>query len=134
MLKIDVKKIIKQRELDVAQVASQLFPNNKYSRLALNRVMQGRALLDSAQISKLALIADLEIGELYGVTWKSKTKGQLMTLTSGDYVAILDTRSWITKILHRNSLFHESIIHNGSTPLSSYLNTLTDIIEKHKTK
>lgn len=132
MQKIDLKKIIKQRELDVAQVASQLFPNNKYSRLALNRVMQGKALLDSAQISKLALIADLDISELYGIKWKATTKGGIMTLTTGDYVAILDTRSWITKVLHKNSLFHESIIHNGSTPLSLYLSKIGDIIEKHK--
>lgn len=132
MQKIDLKKIIKQRELDVAQVASQLFPNNKYSRLALNRVIQGKALLNSAQISKLALIANLDISELYGIKWKSTTKGSIMTLTTGDYVAILDTRSWITKVLHKNSLFHESIIHNGSTPLSMYLSKISDIIEKHK--
>ncbi len=134
MQKIDIKKIIKNNNLDTLEVAKHLFPENKYPSLALKRVIKGDAFLDSDQISKLSLLANIQIGELFGATWKSKKIGDIMTLTTGNYKAELDTMTWVTKIFDKGSLFHESIIHSGSIPLSRYLNTLNTIIVQHKTK
>lgn len=134
MQKIDLKKIIKNHNLEFSEVAKHLFPKNKYPNLALNRVMQGVTFLNSEQLSRLSLLANVQIGELFGLNWKSKKIGDLMTLSTGNYKAELDTRSWVTKVFDRGSLFHESIIHSGSIPLSRYLTSLNSIIVEHKTK
>lgn len=129
---IDVKKIIKQRGLDFKEVAMQLFPDNKHPRLALNRVIAGEAVLDATQISKLALMADLTVSELYNEgPWKSKAYDNIIVFTNGDYHAELDRNNWQTKLFHKHSMFHEFILHSNSIPLNEYVEILNNQILKY---
>lgn len=125
---IDLKAIIEAKNLDVALVAQQLFPTNQYSRLALNRVIAGKAELDATQISKLAMLANMTIDELYNRTWKADSKDGIHTFNNGEYLAELDTKTWITKIFHNNSMIHEKVIHAKDTPLNQYLEALNNVI------
>lgn len=126
---IDVKGIIEAKGLDTQTVAQQLFPTNQYARLALNRVIQGKALLDSTQISKFALLAGMTISELYNNGgWEAKSDAGIHTFTNGEFIAELNTNTWITKIFHNKSMIHESIIHAKDTPLSQYLEALNNVI------
>lgn len=133
MKTIDLKEIIEKRKLDAKDVAQQLFPGIKYPKLALNRILAGEAVLDANQISKLALMTGMSMDDLYsGAEWKMKSKSNLITFTNDDFKAELNTETWITKIFHNGSLFHESIIHSGSTPISNYINELNSIINKQQ--
>lgn len=133
MSQIKIRQIIAQKGLDTEEVAKQLFPGNKFPRLALNRVMAGGAVLDANQISKFALLSGVEVSELYsGANWKAGLKKGIHVFTNGSFRAELDTKSWITKIFHNDSLFHESIIHSGSTQLSAYFEELEQIVAKYK--
>jgi hypothetical protein len=40
----------------------------------------------------------------------------------------LDTKTWVTKVFDNGSLFHESVIHSGTTSLSAYLTQLSEIV------
>lgn len=129
MKTIDLKAIIEAKNLDVNTVAQQLFPTNQYPRLALNRILAGKALLDATQISKLAMLTGLDIGDLYANNnWNAKSADGLHTFTSGDWLATLDTTTWITKIFHKNSMKHESVIHAPNTPLSEYIQALNNVV------
>lgn len=133
MQKIEIKKIIKERDLDTKQVAQQLFPKHRYPILALQRIMKREGVLDADQISKLALMAQVSISELFGRgEWKSRLKGNTMTLTCSNFVVELDTKTWVTRIFDKESLFHESIIHDGATPVSAYLIQINKIINDYK--
>lgn len=133
MRTINVKEIIETRGLDTKEVARQLFPKNKYPDLALNRVIKGKNVLDADQISKLALMAGLQLSELFsGENWKSVARKDVHVFTNGEFRAELDSETWITKIFHKDSMFHESIIHSGSTPVSEYLSQLDLIISNFK--
>jgi hypothetical protein len=133
MRTIKVKEIIETRGLDIKEVARQLFPKNKYPDLALNRVMKGKNVLDADQISKLALMAGIPLSELFsGEAWKALSRKGVHVFTNGDFRAELDSETWMTKVFHKDSMFHESIIHSGSTPLSEYLNQLDLIINNFK--
>ena len=132
MSKIRIKEIIESQGLNIKEVAKQLFPKNKYPRLALNRVMSGEAFLDSEQMSKFALIAGVEVQDLYMKSgWKQKSKGKLFTFTNGEFKAELDTENWTTKIFHNESLFHDSVITSGFVSLSEYIDSLNSIITKY---
>lgn len=131
---IDLKGIIEAKGLDTLMVAQQLFPTNQYQRLALNRVMQGKALLDSTQISKLALLAGMSINELYNNGgWAAQSQEGIHNFTNGEFMAQLDTNTWVTKIFHNKSMIHESIIHAKDTPLNQYLEALNNVILNIKT-
>lgn len=132
MQTVKVKEVISQKNLDMKEVAQQLFPKNKYPRLALNRVMAGDAVLDADQISKLALMAGVQISDLYTGNWKAKSRKGVHVFTNDEYTAELNTETWITKIFHKDSMIHEAVIHSGTTPLSDYLNELDSIINKYK--
>lgn len=126
---IDLKAIIEAKNLDYKIVAQQLFPTNQYARLALNRVIAGKALLDSTQISKLALLANMTIDELYtNREWKAETTNGIHKFTNGDYIAELNTNTWVTKVFHNTSMIHESVIHAKDTPLNQYLEALNNVI------
>lgn len=133
MRTIDLKGIISKQELDPKEVAQQLFPGNKYPKLALNRVLAGEAVLDANQISKLALLTGLSIDQLYSENdWKSTSKAGIIAFQNGEYKAELSTETWVTKIFHNGSLFHESVITPGATPVSQYLRELNSIINKNQ--
>ena len=135
MRTIKVKKIIETQGLDIKEVARQLFPKNKYPDLALKRVMKGRSVLDADQISKLALMAGLQISELFsGEKWKAYSRKGVHVFTNCEFRAELDSETWITKVFHKDSMFHESIIHSGSTPVSEYLSQLDLIINNFKSQ
>lgn len=132
MRTIDVKRAIEKSGLDTKEVAKQLFPGNKYPKLALNRVVSGEALLNSEQISKLALMLGVNIADLYGSQWKMESKKDVITFTSEDYRAELNTKTWVTRLFCSNSLFHESVIHSGSISISDYLKEISLIINNQK--
>lgn len=125
---IDLKLIIEATGLDQEMIAEQLFPTNQYPKLALNRVLSGKSLLDASQISKLSSLTGLPINELFsGSSWKTDSRGGKHKFTNGDFVAELDTETWITKIFLSGSLKHESIIHAKNVPLSEYISALNFI-------
>ena len=129
MKTIDLDKIIKKKKLDKKELAQQLFPGHKYASLALNRVIKGDGFLDSNQISLLSELTGIKIGNLYsGNEWDLKNDKGLIVFTSGNFRAELDTNTWVTKVFDNDSLFHESVIHSDSTPLSVYLTQLTKIV------
>lgn len=129
MKTIDLDKIIKKKKLDKKELAQQLFPGHKYASLALNRVIKGDGFLDSNQISLLSELTGIKIGNLYsGNEWDLKNDKGLTVFTSGNFRAELDTNTWVTKVFDNDSLFHESVIHSDSTPLSVYLTQLTEIV------
>jgi len=133
MKTIDLAGIIEKQNLDINEIARQLFPENKFPRLALNRVMKKGSVLDANQISKLSLITGIPISELYDERgWKSRYKKDLHILTCGDFRAELDTTTWITKLFHNDSLFHEEILHSGAIMLNEYIKLLDKLILKFK--
>lgn len=134
MKSIDLQKIMDARALTKKEVAAQLFPNNSYPVIALTRILTGKALLDSDQISRLSLLTSLTIDELYGSTFKGKAKKDLITWTDGNITAILDRTTWVTKIFDKATMFHESIIHTGATPLEGYLSAVTKLVTEYKQK
>lgn len=130
---IDLKKIISENDLDFKSVANELFPDNKYPALALNRVVKGEAFLDSNQIIKLSELSGVPIETLfYGGKWKTTSKDKEITFTNGDYVAKLNTHSNMTRIFHKKNMIHEAIIHKSTIPLSEYLNQIEKLINNHK--
>lgn len=135
MNEIDIKVIIEKQGLNIKEVAAQLFPGNSYPKLALDRVIKGKAFLDSNQISKLSFISRMPIQFLYSNSkWDFESKRKEIRFSHGEYVGVLNTFNNITKIYHNKSLFHESIIHKSSIPLSEYLEKIEQLIINYNNK
>lgn len=130
MQTIDLTGFIEAHGLDPKEVAAQLFPGNRHPKHAFNRVASGESQLNGDQISKLALLAGVPVIEVYSAgPWKLKATDGLYRFENGDFVAELNTKTWITSVFDKGSLFHESIIHSKTIPLSDYLRELNEIIK-----
>lgn len=137
MNRFNLPEIIEKYNLDTKKIAVELFPENKYPMMALSRVINGEALLNTEQISKLSFLTDIPINELFERgDWKNlptKASDNLMMFENGNYRAVLDRDTWITKLYHLNSIFHESVIVDGeSLPLSQYFSELDKLILNNK--
>lgn len=136
MAKIDIYKFIDDHGLDRKEVETALFPTAKHPYYALNRVARGEGLLDSEQLYKLAEMAGVSVSDLYDhKQWKVPERNDdpnKMIFENGEYKAVLDRGTWITKIFRKDSMFHESVITSGTTALSVYLQELDRIVEEDK--
>lgn len=133
MRTIDLEKLIQQKGIEKKELANLLFPMHKYPDLAIQRILTGEAFLDSNQISRLSTYTGLTVDELFSVSeWKMEGKPETIEFSNEEYLASLDLENWTTRIFYKKSLFHESVIHNGFTPLSEYFKSLNEIIKNHK--
>ena len=137
MNKFNLNSIIEYNKLDAKKVAAELFPENKYPMIAMTRVINGEALLNSEQISKLSFLTGIPISQLFEsggwANLPTKSNDNTLRFENGDYTATLDRDTWITSLAHKNSIFHESIVVDGNTvPLSVYFTELDKLILNHK--
>lgn len=133
MQTIDLTTILEKSEVPKKEMADLLFPSHKYPVLAFNNVLKGELKLDADQISKLSTFTGIPIEELFQISkWKMESSADKIEFTNGEFRAILNTETWITKIFCNGSMFHESVIHSGMVPLSEYFKTINELISKHK--
>lgn len=133
MNKIDISSLASKLGLDLTEIALQLFPTNIHPKLALHRVILGKAVLNADQISKLALICGLSISELFtSGEWSVNTSDKIHTFKNGEFTAELNTSNWTTRLFHNGSLFHTLVIHNEYVTLSEYVTLLNSEINKFK--
>lgn len=129
---IDIKGIIEAHNFDIDYIATELYPNNAFPRLALNRVIAGSAYLNSLQIAKLSEITGIAIEDLFSNNgWKIKSKNNVMTFEYVDFLAELDMSQpvWTTKLFKKGELKSETVLHSSQIVLSSYLDQLNEIIK-----
>lgn len=129
---INLRELIEQRGLKTREVAEFLYPDNKFPRVALQRVLDGKALLNSEQVSRLAAWLGISTDSLYKGGWSSEFKGETCILTNGNYRAELSIRTGETKVFHLGALFHEIILHDPAISLSQYVELLNAIIKNHQ--
>lgn len=129
---INLRELIEQRGLKTREVAEFLYPDNKYPRVALQRVLDGKALLNSEQVFRLAAWLGISTDSLYKGGWSSEFKGETCILTNGNYRAELSIRTGETKVFHLGALFHEIILHDSAISLSQYVELLNAIIKNHQ--
>lgn len=133
MKTIDLSTVIEKTDVSKNELAKLLFPKHKYPGLAINSVLKGELKLDADQISILSSFTGIPIENLFAIAnWRMESQKDQIEFSNGDYKAILNTENWTTKIFCKESLFHESVIHSGFTPLSEYFKKLNELILKHK--
>lgn len=135
MKKIDVTALIQKNNLDAKDLASKLFPTHQHPTLALTRIIQGKSVLDANQISLLSELTGQTINSLFDLSeWEASSTDKILVFKSGDFTAELDMAKGLSKIYHKNSVFHETILHSLSIPLSDYLSEVTAAVVKFNNK
>lgn len=135
MKRIDITGIIQKNNLDAKELAQKLFPTHQHPQMALSRIAQGKSVLDANQISLLSEITGQSINALFDLNeWEASSKNHITIFKSGDFTAELDMEKGSSKIFHKGTIFHETILHSMSIPLSDYLREVSNEVIKFKNK
>ena len=134
MLGIDIDYIILNSNLKTSEVAAQLFPQNSHPGMALKRVSDGKALLNSEQLFKLSRLAGCTVSDLYSTdAWTEKAGWageKIFVFTKGDYVAKLNTENSRVTIQEKGTLIHTELLPCGFITIRNFTEKLETIINK----
>lgn len=91
MFKIDLSTIIQRFKLSDSELASVLFPDNRFPNQALRRVLNEGASLSSDQVSELASYLGVPVYELYQCDgwYQVPDESAAISLRKGDLTAVL---------------------------------------------
>ena len=131
---INLQSFIDAHNLDPQRTASELFPTNAYPVMAMKRVLQGEALLDSDQIQRLAAFAGTTVSKVFNNGWSMSTdfisSSPKYVLESDAWRAEIDRASWVTTLYHKGNVVTERVISSPSVGLSEFIGMLELIIAK----
>lgn len=130
MSTFNLKYLIDKKGLNQEALAKELFPNNKFPVVALNRILDGIAYLDTAQLAVLAKICNVQIQELFtSESWSTKMEGNKIVFIKNNFSAVLDLDTLVTEIYNRDRIVaDEVVIVEKSIKLSDYLKIIDGVI------
>lgn len=135
---INLQSFIEAHNLDPAATARELFPDNAYPVMAMKRILQGEALLDSGQIARLAAFARVPVSKVFNNGWSIRSEGgpekTTYTLESDEFRAEIDRSSWVTTLYHKGKAVHEEVISSPTVTISEFLRSLETVIAKQDFK
>lgn len=128
---IDVKKVVEDNNLDVAELAALLFPKNKHPKMSLDCVMRGEQLLNSEQLLAFAKYVGVPIGDLFTFRgWQIRAEPLQFTFSKGEYRAVLNQQTFMTALYHKERRTFQEIVHKSSITMSEYVARLDELITK----
>ena len=134
--KIDLAKIIIKYNLNTDNVAEALFPNNKYKKSALDRILKGKATLDTNQINILANMIGILPQELFMINnWKGEIKNNIIVFKQDEYIVKINYNGAFLNLYKDNVLVYQEInaSNKSLTDLITYLNNLIKKLQSNGT-
>ena len=114
MRDFDLQKVIEHFKLDVPTAAMILFPDNMYPVHAINRVLSGKAHLNTVQLSALAKYLGVFIHDLFNVdSWHGAYSNSELVFTYNGYTATYN--NGIITLRKNNKTLDTMLIPTGTT-------------------
>lgn len=133
---VDLDKVINMHELDRKEVAKKLFPDNIHQMPAMERILRGESELTASQLVTLSTLIGCEISDLFSLKphgWRMLSlENGTIRFTLDSYVAIFNTRTFVTNIFDGDRELGSMILSTYTVPLPVYLQSLLDHINKNK--
>ena len=131
-----LQEIIDRRGLDPEDVAAVLFPALKHPLTGLERVIEGKQLLNSMQLVNLSKYLLLPVRTLLSEDWDTTVlAGQpdkvvcfRTDIDGNTHKALLDSSTGLTVLFCNNRKTAEVSIHAKSITLTDYIDFLNHLI------
>ena len=131
--KFDIKKIIKRYELNIDDLAKVLFPSVKYPEKAFNRILRGKANLDTEQLERLAEYIGVFISDLFPInTWKGSNENECLTLIKGPYKIKVNYKGAYISLFINNELIEQIVTNTTSMSLDDFIEYINGLIKNYE--
>lgn len=126
----NLQNIINKYNLDEDSLAKQLFPANKFPKLALSRVLTGISYLDTMQIERLREMLGTSVSELFNdTTWNKTISGNIIKFHRNNHRVELNLDTLVSEIFLSDKLIAiETLISDRNIKLSEYLKLVDETI------
>ena len=123
----NITKVIEYYTLDVNDVAEALFPNVRYKKLALDRVLKGEASINTEQLQALAKLAGVLTSDLFNIdSWKGSAEDGCLTFLKGDFKAKLNYNGVWLSLYKNNELLKQEMFTPNMT-LEEFIAHITEL-------
>lgn len=132
-MKFDLNLIMQQYRLQPRDVENALFPHVRYKNMALARVLNGEALLNTDQVQALADLAGVMVQDLflYKNDWRARAEKGTLIFIKNEYEAKLNGA--LLSVYKDNNLAEQRAI-NTSVKLEDLINEIETIINNLNNK
>lgn len=126
----NLQNIIDKFNLDEDSLAKQLFPSNKFPKLALSRVLTGKSYLDTSQISRINELLGTTVSDLFNDTaWNKVITGNVIKFHRNNHRVELNLDTHVSEIFLSDKLIAiETLISDKNIKLSEYLKLVDETI------
>lgn len=130
MSAFNINNLILKYKLDEDTLAKELFPDNKFPKVALARITSGVGFLDTYQLSILAKITNLKISDLFiDEEWVHVIAENKMKFYKNNYRVELDLETLVSDIYYSDKLVAaETLVVDKNIKLSTYLKLVNEVI------
>ena len=129
----NINKIISHYKLDVNEVDEVLFPHVRYKTLALNRILNGEAYLDTQQIEKLAEYIGVFVHELFTFDeWKGTYEDGSITWAQGEYKVKLHYNGTFLTMYKGTKAIYQELESPKNTTVEEFISHINLLTKKFK--
>lgn len=130
MSAFNINTLISKYNLDEDTLAKELFPDNKFPKIALARITSGVSYLDTSQLAILAKITNLKISDLFvNEEWTKVITNEKIIFYKNKFRVELDFETLISDIYFGEKLMSvETLIADKNIKLSEYLKLVNEVI------
>lgn len=127
----NINQVIEHYGLDVENVAAALFPNVRYKKQALDRVLRGEANIDTDQLQALANLAGVFPQDLFNIKeWKGQSEDNCLVFIKGEFKVKLNYNNVYLNLYKNDALVYQEIVA-PNLELSKFIDYITELIKKY---
>lgn len=128
----DINAIVEYYKPNTKELSEILFPSTKYPVLAFNRVLLGKANLDSEQIQILANYLGVCISDLFTIkTWKAVTENSNLVFVNGPYKIRLNYQGAFLVLYKNDVIVKKDLLNTTQMSLIDFINYINKLIKKY---
>jgi hypothetical protein len=130
MSTFNLQNIISKYDLNEEILAKQLFPKNKFSKLALSRIIAGLSHLDTNQLCILSEMLGVKVSDLFiEDDWSKSLENNVFVFSKNNYKVIFSPETYLSEIYISGKLVSvETLITDKNIKLSEYLKLVESVI------
>lgn len=132
MNRFNINSVIENYKLNIEELAPVLFPNVKYPKMALDRVIKGEGVLDIQQVEKLAEYIGVLVQDLFSADgWKASYE-DAFTVAKGEYKVKVNYKCTYISVYKNNVCINQRILDAHSITVAEFIELLNNIIKSYE--
>ena len=133
MQQFDINQLIAKYNLDTSELAKVLFPNVKYPKQALDRVLKNEAVLDVEQLHFLAKHLGVLVSDLFTIdSWRGGYADGHLAFIKDNYKVVINMNGCFLTLFKDNKVIEQIIATNEALTIKQFIDFINNLTQNYK--